>query len=89
MANKPSSPASTILFTPHNTPVSSTIHTLQHGYYFVAALTLMTFLAEVMSAVISGVPFAAGKTWSQLLVSSKMSLTISGIMIVVAVLVIW
>jgi hypothetical protein len=89
MAKKPSGPASTILFKPSTTPLFSTVNTATHGYYFVATLTLMTFLAEGMSVVVSGVPFAAGQTWMELLVSTYMALAILGLMMVVSALVIF
>jgi hypothetical protein len=89
MAKKPSGPASTILFKPSTTPIFSTINTAIHGYYFVATITLMTFLAEGMSVVVSGVPFAAGQTWMEFLVSTYMALAILGLMMVVSVFVIF
>ena len=89
MATKPSSPASTILFTPSVTPIFSTIYTIMHGYHFVATLTLMTFMAEGISVVVGGVPFAAGQTWNEFLVSAYMSLAILGLMVVTSAMVIF
>jgi len=88
LAQRPSKPSSTILFTPHNTPVFSTLHALRHGYFFVAALTVITLLAEALNIVISGVPYAPGQVWLQLLLSSYISLAILGIMLVAIVVVI-
>jgi hypothetical protein len=89
MAKKPSGPASTILFKPSTTPIFCTVNTAMHGYYFVATLTLMTFLAEGMSVVVSGVPFAAGQTWMELLVSTYIALAVLGLMMIVSALVIF
>jgi hypothetical protein len=89
MASKPSGPASTILFTPSVTPIFSTIYTIMHGYHFVAALTLMAFMAEGISVVVGGVPFAAGQTWKEFLVSTYMSLAILSLMMVVSAMVIF
>ena len=89
MASKPSSPASTILFTPSVTPVFSTTYTIMHGYHFVATLTLMAFMGEGISVVVGGVPFAAGQTWKEFLVSTYMSLAILGLMTVISAIVIF
>ncbi|KAK3677954.1 hypothetical protein LTR78_002049 [Recurvomyces mirabilis] len=90
LANGPAPARSTLYFQSHLTPVFSTIYTVRHGYYVVASLTLMTLLAEGLSVVISGVPFAPAEVWQQLIISVGMSLAILALMlIVVLVLVVY
>ncbi|KAK4499456.1 hypothetical protein PRZ48_009971 [Zasmidium cellare] len=89
LAHSPSPAKRTLCFTPSNTPLLSTWTTLRNGYILPALITFTTLLAEALNIVISGVPFATGQTWKQFLISSYMSLSILGIMIVVSVVVIF
>ncbi|KAK4574595.1 hypothetical protein LTR86_001436 [Recurvomyces mirabilis] len=83
LANGPAPARSTLGFQPHLTPVLSTIYAVRHGYYVVASLTLVTLLAEGLSVVISGVPFAPAEVWQQLIISVGMSLAILALMLIV------
>ena len=85
LSHRPSSPASTILLTPTSTPITSTLRSLHHRYFFAASITLLTLFAEALNIVISGVPYASGQTLKQFLVSSYMSLAILGLMLLVSV----
>ncbi|KAK5116293.1 hypothetical protein LTR85_009265 [Meristemomyces frigidus] len=89
LAKRPSSATSTILFAPSNTPVMSTVTALYHRYFFIAAVTGTTFCAEALNIVISGVPYAAGQTWLQFLVSAYISIGVLSVMILVVALVIF
>ncbi|KAK6400572.1 hypothetical protein LTR81_024198 [Elasticomyces elasticus] len=82
LARGPARPQSTLYFKPSVTPVFSTIYSLYHGYTFVASVTLVTLLAEILNVVISGVPYATAETWAQFVVSSYMALAILGLMII-------
>ncbi|KAK4550079.1 hypothetical protein LTR36_003046 [Oleoguttula mirabilis] len=87
LAKRPSSAGSTILFTPSNTPVLSTVTAVQQRYFFVAAVTCVTLGAEALNIVISGVPYGTGQTWLQFLVSAYISIGVLSIMIIVVVMV--
>ena len=82
LAERSSSPHSTLLFTPSCTPISTTIRTLHHRYFSTAAITAVTFLGEGLNIVISGIPYAKGETLMQFSVSMYMSIGILGTMIV-------
>lgn len=88
LSKGPSKPRSTILFTPSNTPLLSTVTTVRHGYFFVAAITCVTLLGEALNILISGVPYGTGQTWLQFLISTYASMGILGIMIIVITVVI-
>ena len=85
LANHPATAKSTILFTPHNTPVLASIATIKNGYLFVASVTGMTLAGEVLNILISGVPYSTGQTWRQFLASIYASMAILGMMIIVSV----
>lgn len=85
LSHRPSSAASTILLTPTSTPLTSTIRSFRHRYFFAASITILTLFAEALNVVISGVPYASGQTLTQYLVSSYMSLAILGLMILVSI----
>ncbi len=86
LAKQPSPALDTILFKPSTTPLSSTLRAFRHGYYIVAAITIVTLIADLgLNIVISGVPYAKGQTWRQSKVSFYMALGILGFMVLVAV----
>ena len=89
LAQGPAPARSTLYFRPHLTPISSTFHAVRHGYYLVACLTLMTLLAEVLSVVISGVPFAPAEVWQQLIISVGVSLAILSLMLIVVIMLVF
>ncbi|KAK4565485.1 hypothetical protein LTR86_004102 [Recurvomyces mirabilis] len=88
MAQHSSGPRSTILFSPHDTPMLSTISAIFNRYYFVAIITCVTLLGEALNIVIGGVPYATGQTWPQFLASAYISIGILAVMIIVSIMVI-
>ncbi|KAK3675704.1 hypothetical protein LTR78_004345 [Recurvomyces mirabilis] len=88
MAQHSSGPRSTVLFTPHDTPILSTISAIFNRYYFVAVVTCITLLGEALNIVIGGVPYATGQTWPQFLASAYISIGVLALMTIVSIMVI-
>nr|POF25968.1 hypothetical protein CFP56_22116 [Quercus suber] len=89
LAQGPSAPSSTILFTPSNTPILSTWQALRARYFSTAFLTIVALSAEALNIVISGVPYATGQVRTQLLVSVYLSFAVLALMLIAVVLLIF
>lgn len=78
-----------LAFKPTTTPLLSTFRALRHEYWAVAIISITTLLSEALNVLISGVPYSTGQVATQLSISALTSLAILGIMIVIAIVVIF
>lgn len=88
LSRGPSSPRTTVLFNPSNTPILSTWQALRSRYFAAALLTIVAFSAEILNIMISGVPLASGQTFHQFLASAYLSMAVLGLMILTIALLI-
>jgi hypothetical protein len=72
----------TVLISASNGPVTTLFSCVYHNHLFVASISLVVLLGEILSVTISNVPFNQGITWYTFLVSYGLSVAILGIMLI-------